>query len=180
MASFRRYDNSNVIATVIITNFHLCLIQLWWQFCQIFVFGDVVYAQTWEVLTLKKLYRAALKVDWNEKRLPGRAWVVTHEFKQEWGGVLFLECDQRRNQKRDQANVKLRKLFPKILSQAEHKKFQSRFLLEQLRCLSLMIIFAPKQNAANISVTFFPSLPYWVFLPLLAESVRAVFRMLTS
>ena len=24
-----------------------------WQFLQVFVYGDVVYAQTWEVLTLK-------------------------------------------------------------------------------------------------------------------------------
>ena len=34
-------------------NFHFYLIQLWWQFFQNFVYGDVVYAQTWEVLTLK-------------------------------------------------------------------------------------------------------------------------------
>ena len=49
------YDNSDVIATLIITNFHLCLIQLCWQFFQIFVYGDVVYnyAQTWDVVTLK-------------------------------------------------------------------------------------------------------------------------------
>ena len=49
------YDNSDVIATLIITNVHLCLIQLWWQFFQIFVYGDVVYnyAQTWDVITLK-------------------------------------------------------------------------------------------------------------------------------
>ena len=53
MASFRCYDNSDVIATLIITNFHLYLIQLWWQFFQMFVYGDVVYAQTWQVLTLK-------------------------------------------------------------------------------------------------------------------------------
>ena len=53
MASFRCYDNSNVIATPIITNFHLYLIQLWCQFFQIFVNGDVVYVQTCEVLTLK-------------------------------------------------------------------------------------------------------------------------------
>ena len=53
MASFRCYDNSDVIATLIITNFHLYLIQLWWQFFKIFVYGDVVYAQTWEVLKLK-------------------------------------------------------------------------------------------------------------------------------
>ena len=51
--SLRCYDNSDVVATLIISNFHLYLIQLWWQFFQIFVYGDVVYAQTWEVLTLK-------------------------------------------------------------------------------------------------------------------------------
>ena len=32
MASFRCYDNSHVIATLIMTNFPLYLIQLWWQF----------------------------------------------------------------------------------------------------------------------------------------------------
>ena len=53
IASFRCYDNSDVVATLIITNVHLYLIQLWWQFFQIFVYGDVVYAQTWEVLTLE-------------------------------------------------------------------------------------------------------------------------------
>ena len=53
MASFRCYDISDVIATLITTNFHLYLIQLWWQFFQNFVYGDVVYAQTWQVLTLK-------------------------------------------------------------------------------------------------------------------------------
>ena len=49
----RCYDNSDVIATLIITNFHLYLIQVWWHFFQTFVYGDVVYAQTWEVLALK-------------------------------------------------------------------------------------------------------------------------------
>ena len=34
MASFRCYDNSDVIATLIMTNFHLYLMQLWWQFSQ--------------------------------------------------------------------------------------------------------------------------------------------------
>ena len=53
MASFRCYDNSDVIATLIKTNFRLYLIQLWCQFFQIFAYGDGVYAQTWEVLTLK-------------------------------------------------------------------------------------------------------------------------------
>ena len=45
------YGNSDVIATLVITNFHLYLIkrdltQLWWQCFQISVFDDVVYAQT--------------------------------------------------------------------------------------------------------------------------------------
>ena len=52
-ASFHCYDNSDVIANLIMTNFHLYLIQLRWQFFQIFVYGNVVYARTWEVLTLK-------------------------------------------------------------------------------------------------------------------------------
>ena len=42
MASFRCYDNSDVIAFLIMTNFHLYLIKLWWQFFQTFVYGDVV------------------------------------------------------------------------------------------------------------------------------------------
>ena len=29
------------------------IIQLWWQFFQMFVYGDVGYAQTWQVFTLK-------------------------------------------------------------------------------------------------------------------------------
>ena len=53
MQSFRCCDNSDVIATLIIKNFHFYLIQLWWQFFQLFVYGDVIYFQTWEVLTLK-------------------------------------------------------------------------------------------------------------------------------
>ena len=35
------------------TNFPLYLIHLWWQFFQMFIYGNVVYAQTWPVLTLK-------------------------------------------------------------------------------------------------------------------------------
>ena len=42
MASFHCYDKSDVIATLIMTNFHLYLIKLWWQFFQMFVYGDVV------------------------------------------------------------------------------------------------------------------------------------------
>ena len=51
MASFRCYDNSDVIATRIITKQNLK--QLWWQFFQMFVYGCVNYAQTSQVLTLK-------------------------------------------------------------------------------------------------------------------------------
>ena len=61
MVSFRCYDNSDVIATLIMTNFHLYLIQLLWQFFEIFVYSDVFYAQTWEVFDPEKLYRATLK-----------------------------------------------------------------------------------------------------------------------
>ena len=46
-------QNHKQVSTVTHANFHLYLIQLWWQFFQNFVYGDVVYAQTWEVLTLK-------------------------------------------------------------------------------------------------------------------------------
>ena len=53
MTSFHFYDNSDVIANLIMTNFHPYLIQLWWQFFQIFVYGNIVYAQTWKVLKKK-------------------------------------------------------------------------------------------------------------------------------
>ena len=52
MGSFRCYDNSNVIVTLIKTNFYLYRIQLWLcfnfggEFLQVFIKGDVVYAQT--------------------------------------------------------------------------------------------------------------------------------------
>ena len=46
MAWFLCYDNSDVIASLInMTNFHL----LWWQFFLMFVYDDVVYAQTWHL-----------------------------------------------------------------------------------------------------------------------------------
>ena len=53
MASFCCYDNSDVIVTLIIKIFQLYLIQPWWVFFQIFVDSEIVYTQTWEVLTLK-------------------------------------------------------------------------------------------------------------------------------
>ena len=49
MGSFHCYDNSDVIASLIMAIFHLYLVQLWWQF----FYGDVVYAQNWQILTLK-------------------------------------------------------------------------------------------------------------------------------
>ena len=53
MASSLCYDHFDVIATRFITKFHLYLIQLWWQFFQIVVSGDVDYGQPCEVLILK-------------------------------------------------------------------------------------------------------------------------------
>ena len=46
MASFRCYDNSDVIATLVMTNFHLntTVVAI---VIQMLVYGDVVYAQTW-------------------------------------------------------------------------------------------------------------------------------------
>ena len=49
MASFHCYDNSNVVVTLIKTNFHLYRIQLWLcfgfggEFLQVLIKGDVVY-----------------------------------------------------------------------------------------------------------------------------------------
>ena len=45
MGSFRCYDSSNVIATLMVTNFHLNTTDV--AIFQMFVYGDVVYAQTW-------------------------------------------------------------------------------------------------------------------------------------
>ena len=44
MGSFRCYDSSNVIATLMVTNFHLNTTDV--ASFQMFVYGDVVYAQT--------------------------------------------------------------------------------------------------------------------------------------
>ena len=54
IASFCCQDNSDVIATLIITDFHLYLIQLWWQFFQIFMLVLGRYPE--------KLYRATLLI----------------------------------------------------------------------------------------------------------------------
>ena len=53
MTSFRCYDNSDVIVTLIIAHFYLYLIRPRWLFFQIFANDDKLNAQTWEMLTLK-------------------------------------------------------------------------------------------------------------------------------
>ena len=62
MASFRCYDNSDVIPTLIITKFHLYLIQLWWQLFQISVYGDVWRCLNFGGIVHEKLYRATLNL----------------------------------------------------------------------------------------------------------------------
>ena len=57
MASFRCYDNSDVVATLIMKNFYLYLIQLWWQFCQMFVYGDGSLCSNLAGIDPEKLYR---------------------------------------------------------------------------------------------------------------------------
>ena len=61
VASFRCYDNYDVIATLIITNFHLSLMQLWWKIFNIIVDGDVVQTQNLEVSTLKNSIEPPLR-----------------------------------------------------------------------------------------------------------------------
>ena len=61
MASFRCYVNCYVIATmVILTNFHLYLIQLWWQFLQnLCLRRRSLYSNLGDI-DAEKLYRATL------------------------------------------------------------------------------------------------------------------------
>jgi len=108
-----------------------------------------------------------------KKGFPTSVWVVTHEFTcqnfDQAPGMGLGRCPwsvKKRNQKRDQANVKLRKLFPKILSQAEREKFQSRFLLEQLRCFPCWLCL--RQNETQRICLGLPSHPFPTefFLPL--------------
>ena len=80
------YNSDFVIATLIIRNFHLYLIQFKWQFFQVFVYDDVVYAQTWEVLTLKNCIQPpqnSVKLGvftsqscsaWRQRNVPKKAW----------------------------------------------------------------------------------------------------------
>ena len=72
---------ADVIATLIVTNFHLCLIQLWWQFLQIFVYDDVVYSQTWD---LKKVGHVSFANTVMSFTRP--FWQITYE----WHNYCFV------------------------------------------------------------------------------------------
>ena len=61
IASFRCYDNSDAVATLIITNFHLYLTQLWWQFFQNFVLWRRSLCSNLGGIGPEKLYRATLR-----------------------------------------------------------------------------------------------------------------------
>ena len=86
MTSFRRYDNSDVIVTLLIANFYLYLIQPWWSFFQIFANDDL------QVLTLKTSIEPP--------RLPF-AWlispVVLHTLINMAKGVMTSGCDSTRS-----------------------------------------------------------------------------------
>ena len=58
--SFRGYDNSDAVATMITTNFHLYLIQLLCQFFQNFVYGKRSLCSNLGGVDPEKLYRATL------------------------------------------------------------------------------------------------------------------------
>ena len=84
---------------------------------------------------------------------------------------LLLERDQ----KGDQAKSKALELFSQyfVVSSRAQKKINLDFSLEQLRSLPLkwLILF---QNETQGTRLWFPSLRYWVFLPLPSQSVRPV------
>ena len=61
MTSLRRYDNYDVTVTYKKFSSLSKWIQLWFSFRQIFVNGDV-NAPTWQVMLLKKSYRATLTI----------------------------------------------------------------------------------------------------------------------
>ena len=62
MASLRCHGDSDCNKTQIIRIFHLYIIELWKPFFHIFIHGDVVNAQTWEVSPPKNSSRATLIV----------------------------------------------------------------------------------------------------------------------
>ena len=60
MALLRCHGNSDCNKTQIKRNFHLYVIQLWKPFFHIFIHGDLINAQTWEV-SPKKIQSSHLK-----------------------------------------------------------------------------------------------------------------------
>ena len=85
MASFRCYDNSGVIKTLLVTNFHLHLIKLWWQFFQMFVCGDVVILKIgifwpWKHVTVSShLHMPVVDVDFRLYFcLRNKQWIRIH------------------------------------------------------------------------------------------------------
>ena len=61
MASFRCYDSSDVIAILIMTNFPLYLIQLWWQFFPNACLWRRSLCSNLAGIDPEKLYRATVK-----------------------------------------------------------------------------------------------------------------------
>ena len=61
MASLRCHGDSDCNKTQIIRNFHLYIIQLLKRFFHIFIHGDVVNVQTWEV-SPQKIQSSHLKL----------------------------------------------------------------------------------------------------------------------
>ena len=105
MAWFRCYDNSDVIATLIMTNFHL----LWWQFFLMFVYGDVVYAQTWH---------------WPWKTVSSHLQTPVRPMLLQYGLVSFrLFCKNLGH---------LREFFGQMVSRPPGKKFPVRLCLLQV------------------------------------------------
>ena len=66
---------SDAIGTLIVTNFHLYLIQLWWSFFHIFVNGNVVNAQTWQMSPPPEKPHPATLIDINMMMSEG--WKAT-------------------------------------------------------------------------------------------------------
>ena len=82
----------------------------------------------------------------------------------------------RRNQKRDQRKSKaLEIVFAKFCRQSSTRKINLDFSFEQICWLPLNWLIL-RQNEMQGTLLTFPSLLYWVFLPLPSASVRMVFR----
>ena len=75
---------SDAIGTLIVTNFHLYLIQLWWSFFHIFVNGNVVNAQTWQMSAPPEKPHPATLIDIN--RMMSEGWKATKRTATTGGG----------------------------------------------------------------------------------------------